>query len=206
MTPPAIEAASHYVRGRCMGCSPVTDDAVVGRGDPSAKMAPCAVPLFPISRVRPGRCLVMAAHTVILPMAAQAPLPVPCGLEAVTPHPPEICMITRGPGVVTLYTVVAVMTHITGRATLASFIPVEIDKGAVKPDPVSFMRIGRREGNASLFRDTLPHHILSPSLLHGFFRREGLSRYERTKEGKKYEGNNPSQSVLALKSHSAFPR
>jgi len=155
-----------------MGSSPVTDDAVVGWGKPSTEMAPCTVPLFPVSRVRPGRCLVVAAHTVILPMAAQAPLPVPCSLEAVTPYPPEICMITGGTGAVALDTVVAVMTYITGRAMLARLIPVEIDKGAVKSDPVSFMRIGRREGNASLFRDTLPHHILHVSLLQRFFRRE----------------------------------
>jgi hypothetical protein len=189
MTPPAVEAASHYVRGGCMGSSPVTDDAVVGRGEPPAEMAPVTVPLLPVSRVSTGRCLIMAAHAVILPMAAQAPFPVPCGLEAVTPRPPEICMITGGPGAVTLDTVVAVMAYVTGRAGLARLISVEIDKGAVKPDPVSFMRIGRREGNASL--------------LHGFFRREGMSRCERTKEDKKHEEENPSHTVPALKSHSA---
>lgn len=172
MTSTAFETASHNVWGRRMGSGPVTDDAVVGRGEPSAEMAPCTVPLFPVSRMRPGRCLVMAAHTVILPMAAQAPLPVPCGLEAVTPHPPEICMITGGSGAVALDTVVAVMTYITGRAMLARLIHVEIDEGSVKPDPVSFMRIRRREGYAALFRDALRRHILNICLLHGFFRRE----------------------------------
>jgi len=105
-------------------------------------------------------------------MTAQAPLSVACCLKAVAPHPPEIRMITGRPGAVALDTVVPVMTHITGSAARARLIPAEVDKGAVKPDPVTFMRVRRREGDTALFNDTLLHFILPVALLHGYFRRE----------------------------------
>jgi hypothetical protein len=202
MTPAAVDTGTDVVRGRCMGRNPVTDDAVVCRGNSAPEMAPGTVPLSPVPLMRPGRRFVMAAYTVVLPVAAQASLPVPCGLEPVTPHPPDIGMVAGRPGAVALDTVVAVMADITGRALLTRLVPVEIDKGAVKPDPVSLVGIGHGKGNASLFS----RHIGCAPLCRGFFGREGSDRSKRKEKCTKCKGNDPSPSVPIPKNHSAPQR
>src|SRR5574341_2037732 len=92
MAAQAIQRPAHGVRRRGVRGLLVADHAVVRRRKTGAEMTPCAVPLPPVRDVGSRGRFIVAADTVVLPVADGAPLGVGPGVEPMTPRPPEVRM------------------------------------------------------------------------------------------------------------------